>query len=351
MLINDYSKILDRLKGKKVLVTGVCGTVGQSLLKRLLELEIDTVVGVDINETALFFLKERYKQESVKLYLCDICDTTFLKRITEGVDIVFHAAALKHVGICEEVPEKAIQTNLNGIVSILNVAFENKIKRVLFTSSDKAVSATNAMGASKLLGEKIISAQKGKGESGPICASVRFGNIMDSNGSVLTIFRKQIAEGGPVTVTHKDMTRYIMSQAEATELIIKAALLCEGGEVFVMKMPLIKITDLAELMIKHFAADYNYSPDMIDVVYTGVRRGESLTEELLTEEEMSRSVDFEDFIVIYPTLNSFEEASDSAGDIESYGEYYLKKIVSSIEELEQYMDRMGLLPGKVSTGV
>lgn len=296
----------DYLAGKRVLVTGACGTVGSELVHQLLENDHQPieVIALDNNESELFFLDQRYLSDSRATFcLADIRDCDKLRRKMQGVDIVFHAAALKHVVLCERSPFEAVQTNIHGVQNIIYAAHENQVEKIVFTSSDKAVNPTNVMGTSKLMGERLMTAaNSNKRDSGPIFASTRFGNVLGSSGSVIPIFHKQIAKGGPVTLTHPDMTRFVMSIEEAVRLVIDSAALAQGGEVFITKMPVIRIRDLAEVMIQELGPVYGHNPAEIEIAEIGVKPGEKLYEELMSEEETRRAVELPRYFSVLPAF-------------------------------------------------
>ena len=294
------------LNNKRVLVTGCCGTVGTELCKQLLNssYNISELVGIDNNESGLFFIEQRFlKYDHARFTLGDVRDRDKLCRKMKGVDIVFHCAAFKHVILCERSPFEAVQTNIVGVQNVIYSACENNVKRVVFTSSDKAVNPTNVMGKSKLMGERLITAANAnfKGE-GTIFISTRFGNVLGSNGSVIPIFHEQIKRGGPVTLTEKDMTRFIMSIEQAVELVIDSVELAQGGEVFVTKMPIIRIADLAVVMVEELAPIYGHKPKGIEVVEMGRKPGEKLYEELMSHEETRRAMELEEYFVVLPAF-------------------------------------------------
>jgi FlaA1/EpsC-like NDP-sugar epimerase len=292
-------------QGKSVLVTGACGTVGSELVRQLLEeYSVGELVGIDNNESALFFLEQRHLRHSnAHFSLADIRDKGKLVRKFKGVDIVFHAAAFKHVVLCERSPFEAVQTNILGVRNIIDAAFECNVGRVIFTSSDKAVNPTNVMGTSKLMGERLMTAaNSSQRDRGPIFASTRFGNVLGSRGSVIPIFREQIRKGGPVTLTDPEMTRFIMSIDEATRLVIDSAMLAKGGEVFVTKMPVIRIQDLAQVMIDELAPGFDHDPGDIQIENIGVKPGEKIYEELMSHEETRRTWELELYFAVLPAF-------------------------------------------------
>ncbi len=297
---------------KKVLITGVCGTVGKELLRQLINHKPAEVIGLDNNESELFFLSEEYSlYPQVHLFLGDVRDRDKLTRKMGGVDVVLHTAALKHVILCEKSPTNAVQTNILGVQNVIDAANANSVERVLFTSSDKAVNPTNVMGTSKLMGERLLTAANAhRRKNGPILASTRFGNVLGSRGSVIPLFKQQIAQGGPVTLTDPDMTRFIMTLKEAVRLVMDSTFLARGGEVFVTKMSIVRITDLATVMIEELAPRHGFTPDQIEVKIIGSKAGEKLYEELLNNEETRRTVELSNYFVVLPAFKSVYETID-----------------------------------------
>nr|CDQ32852.1 UDP-N-acetylglucosamine 4,6-dehydratase (inverting) [Virgibacillus halodenitrificans] len=296
---------MDFFQDKTVLVTGGCGTVGRELVKQLIQkYSVKELIVLDNNESELFLLAETYRDYgNAHFFLCDIRDESALTRKMESTDIVFHTAAFKHVILCEQVPHEAVQTNIMGVDNVIRAAVNAGVSKVIFTSSDKAVNPTNVMGTSKLMGERLTTAANVEfSKSGCIFASTRFGNVLGSRGSVIPIFREQIKNGGPITLTHEAMTRFIMSIEQSVQLIIDSAMLARGGEVFVTKMPVIRIKDLAEVMIDKLAPEYGQDPSQIEIHEIGVKPGEKLYEELMTGEETGRAMELEQYFVVKPAI-------------------------------------------------
>lgn len=295
------------IKNKRVLVTGACGTIGSELVRQLLEeYEVEELIGVDNNESELFFLEQRFsKHAGAKFFIADIRDLEKMSRLTAGINIVFHAAAFKHVIMCERSPFEAVQTNILGVKNIIQAAMENGVEKVIFTSSDKAVNPTNVMGTSKLMGERLITAANSnmRGHN-TMLASTRFGNVLGSRGSVIPIFREQIKKGGPITLTDPDMTRFIMSIKMAVQLVIDSATIVKGGEVFITKMPVIRIKDLAEVMIQELSPFYSYKPQEIDIEIIGTKPGEKMYEELMSDEETRRAWELQRYFAVLPAFTS-----------------------------------------------
>jgi len=307
--------------GKKVLITGVAGTVGQELFRQLEKMDVAEIVGIDCNESELFFLEQSHlDKENIHFFLCDIKDRESLEQRMRGCDIVLHAAAFKHVGLCEYSPRSAVGTNIIGVQNVIDAATNAGVERVLFTSSDKAVNPSNVMGTSKLMGERLITAANlRRRKDDPIFGVTRFGNVLGSRGSVVPIFKQQIEKGEAVTVTDKDMSRFVMTLEEAADLVLETALIFKGGEVFITKMPIMNVVDLASVMIEELAPRNGYKPEDIEVKITGARPGEKLYEELLNSEEVRRSMESEKFFIIMPALEdteySYEDMSTSAATL------------------------------------
>ena len=298
---------MKKFEGKSILITGSCGTVGTELVKQLLTNEAyapKELIGIDNSESALFFQDQQYLNDRrAHFYVTDIRDKGALINKMCGIDIVFHAAALKHVILCERSPIEAVQTNIHGVQNIIAAANANNIETVIFTSSDKAVNPTNVMGTSKLMGERLMtSANSSKREHGPIFASTRFGNVLGSNGSVIPIFHNQIAQGGPVTLTDKAMTRFVMSIQESVRLVLDSAEQAKGGEVFVTKMPVVRIEDLATAMIEELASKYGRDQQEIKITEIGTKPGEKLYEELMSPEETRRTIELEQYFSVLPAF-------------------------------------------------
>ncbi len=290
---------------KRVLITGVCGTVGSELLRQVLELNPAEVIGIDNNESALFFTNEEYRNnDKAHFYMCDIRNASRLRSLFDGIDIILHSAALKHVILNELAPAEAIYTNILGTQNIIDVALEMGVKRVVFTSSDKAVNPTNVMGTSKLMGERLMTAANAnKRQPFPIFASTRFGNVLGSNGSVIPLFKRQILNGGPVTLTDEGMSRFVMTLTDAAKLVMESVFIAHGGEVFVTKMPTIRIKDLAVAMVEILKEREGITKD-IEIKIIGAKPGEKLYEELINEEEIRRTFEIDNYFAVIPAFKS-----------------------------------------------
>lgn len=293
----------DYFKNQTIVVTGAAGTVGSELVDLLLREHHPAEIRIlDNNESAVFLQNERYGSSGrVTAFLGDVRDRDKLEQVFAGAHTVFHLAAHKHVYLAEYNSFDTVQTNIHGVQNVIHAAHRVCVARVLFTSSDKAVNPTSVMGTTKLLGEKLITAANIVGSHGStVLASVRFGNVLGSRGSVVPIFAKQLCEGQAMTITDKRMTRFIMSVSEAAALVIRAVMLARGGEVFITKMPVVRITDLAQAMIELLAPCYGRNPADVKISYIGSKPGEKLYEELMSDEETHRSQELEDMFVTLP---------------------------------------------------
>jgi FlaA1/EpsC-like NDP-sugar epimerase len=292
--------IYSELKGKKILVTGAAGSIGSEMVRQLLNYRPSLIIMCDKAETPMheFMLEisEKHKNANIKAYLGDICDRQRMEHLFEvyNPQIVFHAAAYKHVPLMEDNPSIAVLNNVAGTKQLAELAVANNVEKFVMVSTDKAVNPTNVMGASKRIAEIFTQSffkhlSKGAEDSNTQTTkfvTTRFGNVLGSNGSVLPRFKMQLEKGGPITVTHPEITRYFMTIPEACLLVIEAGVMGQGGEIFVFDMGKpIKIADLARKVIKLSGKE----PDRdIRIVYTGLRPGEKLYEELLASAENSR---------------------------------------------------------------
>lgn len=333
--------------GKKIVITGCCGTIGQGLLEVLAErTDIEQVLGIDNNESGLFAL-ERTHAAPFSFAFGDVRDERRLETLFAGMDTIIHTAALKHVSSCELSPTEAVKTNILGVTNVIAAATAARARKVLFTSSDKAVNPTNVMGTSKLMGERLMSAAQAAASS-VVFSSTRFGNVLGSHGSVFPLFLRQIANGGPVTVTDPDMTRFVMNTREAVNLVLESVDLALGGEVFVSRMRALRIGDLARVMIELLAPVYGRDPADIAISIIGSRPGEKCYEELLTEEESGRTLHLDNFYVILPAfrnLYSIEYRYANASE-HPRGEIYRSsgQPLMSQAEIAAYLKASGLLP-------
>lgn len=287
-------------EGKKILIIGGTGTLGQHLTRYLLRHNPQVIRILSRDEYKQFEMQRIFTEHLPKLrfLIGDVRDAHRLHRAMEDIDYVFHLAAMKHVPFCEYNPFEAVQTNIIGTQNMIQAAIQNGVKKVLFTSTDKAISPTNTYGASKLMAERLISAAEyQKGPKQTAFAAVRFGNVMGSRGSVIPLFIKQIMEKRMVTVTDLRMTRYMMTATQAITLMLKANEILQGGEVFVLKMPTILLVDLVDVVIEEICRKYNISDEIVRKEI-GLRAGEKRYEELMTEDEKLHAWETPDMYII-----------------------------------------------------
>lgn len=308
-------------RGKKILIIGGTGTIGQSLLRYLL-LDSPAVVRLfSRDEHKQFELQQDMREyDNIRYLIGDIRDYDRVRRAMQDIDYVFHVAAMKHVPACEYNPFEAVQTNVIGTQNVIQASMECNVEKVIFTSTDKAIAPTNTYGASKLMAERLISAaQYQAGSKRTIFAAVRFGNVMGSRGSVIPLFKKQIKEKRRITVTRRDMSRFMMTLPQATKLTLQAMEIAQGGEVFVLKMPVILLNDLAECVIQEYSKQIGINPSSVTIEEIGLRPGEKMYEELMTSEEAVAAIEFPDMFVI---PNAFVGSHKYKGIVSSSGYSY-----------------------------
>jgi len=302
------------INGNTVLLTGGAGSVGRSLIPRLLDHDPRTLRILDSNESGLASLKSDISDKRCRFFAGNVRDSDRLARAMSGVDIVIHTAAMKHVDICEYNPFEAVKTNGLGLQNVIDAAVDASVDRFVFTSSDKAVHPANTMGTTKLLGEKLVTAGNTySGGSDIDLASVRFGNVIKSSQSVIPLFTEQISEGGPVTLTDERMTRFFLTYDDVFDLVTGALEKTAGGEVFVYKMPAIRIVDLAEAMIETFGPQYGYAPEDVEIDVIGPRPGETFHEEVMTERESRRAYENGSMYAILPEATDMRDPEPPEG--------------------------------------
>ena len=343
----DEEKIGTHLKHKNVLITGAGGSIGSELSRQICRFKPDKIILFERAESPLHAieleLKHAFKEVKVVPVLADIRDRNELNKAFEAnrPHTVFHAAAYKHVPMLELQPWKAIDNNVFGTQNLIEISTQNKVDRFVFVSTDKAVRPANIMGASKRLSEMLIQGQNACGLSQTKFMTVRFGNVVGSVGSVVPLFKKQIRNGGPVTVTHPEVTRFFMTIPEACQLILQAGVMGNGGEIFILDMGTpIKIDDMARDLIRFSG----FEPDVdIKIEYIGLRPGEKLYEELITAGENIVPTPHEKIMVLkgiecdLPLLNGqIGELVYLAG--EQLGERIQSKLKEIVPEYRDYLE-------------
>lgn len=301
----DKQDISAELKGKTILITGSAGSIGSEIVRQVATFNPNLIIVLDQSETALFEIKNEIRQkfEDVRFvpFLGDVRNFERMEYVikTYRPDIIYHAAAYKHVPMLEDNPVEAVQTNVLGTKNMADLAVKYDVSKFVMISTDKAVNPANIMGASKRIAEIYVQSYFKKlqkeGKLSTNFITTRFGNVLGSNGSVIPIFKRQIEEGGPVKVTHPDIIRYFMTIPEACNLVLEASTIGKGGEIFIFDMGTpVKIDDLAKKMIR--LAGYTPNVD-IKVEYTGLRPGEKLYEELLNVKEITKETSHEKIMI------------------------------------------------------
>ncbi len=310
------------LRGKRVLITGGGGSIGSELCRQIAQYQPACLIVVDIYENNAYDIQQELKRNSpelnIKVLIASVRDKDRLDRLfeTEKPQVVFHAAAHKHVPLMEDSPEEAIKNNVFGTRNMVELSNAHGVDKFVLISTDKAVNPTNIMGASKRLCEMVVQSFSQRSDVHTEYAAVRFGNVLGSNGSVIPLFKKQILNGGPVTVTHPDVIRFFMTIPEAVQLVVQAGGLAKGGEIFVLDMGSpIKIDTLARDLIRLSG----FKPDgEIKIEYTGLRPGEKLFEELLMSEEGLSDTEIDKIFVAKPMTLSYDVLIDKIEALKAF---------------------------------
>lgn len=336
-------------KNKTLLITGGTGSFGNAILRRFLSTDIKEIRVFSRDELKQDNMRKLFNNSKLKFYIGDVRDTNSIDDAMNGVDFVFHAAALKQVPSCEFYPMQAVKTNVIGTENVLNAAIRAGVQKVIALSTDKAVYPINAMGVSKAMMEKVIVA-KGRRETGTMIACTRYGNVMASRGSVIPLFISQIRNGLPITITDPEMTRFMMSLDQAVDLVLFAFENGESGDIFVQKAPAATIKMLAKTLSKVLGKP-NY-----EIKTIGTRHGEKLYETLLTKEEMVKAIDMDDYYRI-PADNRdlnynkfFEEGEEiitQAGEYHSHNthrldEDELTQLLLGLREIQDDLEEFGI---------
>ena len=336
-------------KDKTLLITGGTGSFGNAILRRFLSTDIKEIRVFSRDELKQDNMRKLFNNSKLKFYIGDVRDTNSIDDAMNGVDFVFHAAALKQVPSCEFYPMQAVKTNVIGTENVLNAAIGAGVQKVIALSTDKAVYPINAMGFSKAMMEKVIVA-KARAETGTMIACTRYGNVMASRGSVIPLFINQIRNGLPITITDPEMTRFMMSLDQAIDLVLFAFENGESGDIFVQKAPAATIKMLAKTLSK-ILGNPTY-----EIKTIGTRHGEKLYETLLTKEEMVKAIDMDDYYRI-PADNRdlnynkfFEEGEEiitQAGEYHSHNthrldEDELTQLLLGLREIQDDLREFGI---------
>lgn len=329
------NKILSHIKGKSILVTGGTGSIGSAIVKGLLDYSPKVVRVLDVSENQLFFLQQQLKDyKNVRFFVGDIRDKERIHRAAKDVDIIFHTAALKHVPLCEENPFEAAKTNVTGTQNVIDIAIENNASQMVHISTDKVVNAINTLGASKLLSERlVIAAHNYVGFKKTSFCCVRFGNVIGTRGSLVHLISEQLRHNERPFITDKKMTRFLLTEKQAADFILKASAMKLDGRIFVPKMPAVCVLDLIQATIDELA--FRYSLKRVTPQETGIRTGEKIYEELMTEFEFQRCIELDGMYAIPSNLSSSEiirkeKISLSSEVAEKLSYDKVRKIVSDV---------------------
>lgn len=290
----------EELEGKTVLVTGGTGSIGSEIVKQILNYEINKVIIFSRDEIKHFLIKKRIPDERLETVVGDVRDYRSIQRVFEenDIDLIYHAAAMKHVVICEDSPIESVKTNILGTQNIVDLAKKHGVPKLITISTDKAVYPVNVMGASKFIAEKITL------KAGYTC--VRFGNVANSRGSVIPVLIDNLLNKKPLSITDPNVTRFIIRISEAVKLVIKATKYAKGGDIFILKMKAFRLGDLLDVILDRIAPKLGLSKDEIKVNITGLVSGEKLHEDLINSTESNRVYELDDMYVI---LRNDEDAS------------------------------------------
>lgn len=275
-------------KNKKLLITGGTGSFGNAVLRRYLDTDIEEIHIFSRDEKKQDDMRQFYKSDKIKYFIGDVRNKESIKYAVQGVDYIFHAAALKQVPSCEFFPTEAVKTNVLGCENVLDAAIDAKVKKVIVLSTDKAVYPINAMGMSKALSEKVMVARSRNVVNGEVLCGTRYGNVMASRGSVIPLFVQQIKSGKPLTITEPQMTRYMMTLEDAVDLVLFAFENGKPGDIFVQKSPAATIEMLAKALLELYNASN-------EIKVIGIRHGEKIFETLVNREEMAKAEDLNNY--------------------------------------------------------
>lgn len=330
-------------KDKVLLITGGTGSFGNAVLKRFLDSDLKEIRIFSRDEKKQDDMRKKYNNDKLKFYIGDVRDPHSVQEAMKGVDFVFHAAALKQVPSCEFFPLQAVQTNVIGTANVLDAAIEEKVKKVIVLSTDKAAYPINAMGMSKALMEKVAVAKgRNVGENGTIICRTRYGNVMASRGSVIPLFLEQIKNGEQLTITNPEMTRFMMTLDDAVELVIYAFKHGKQGDLFVQKAPAATIETLAEAVKKMENANN-------EIKHIGTRHGEKLYEVLVTKEEMLNAEDLGGYFRIAAdnrdlNYNKYEiHGNKKVEEVEEYNSHNTERL--NVEEMKKLLLKLDLFKG------
>ncbi|MFL0505709.1 UDP-N-acetylglucosamine 4,6-dehydratase (inverting) [Ureibacillus sp. 179-F W5.1 NHS] len=320
------------LGNKTVLVTGGTGSFGKKFIKKALEENVKKVIVFSRDELKQYEMKQEFKDERIRFFIGDVRDKDRLNRAFDGVDIVIHAAAMKHVDACEYNPFEAIKTNIHGAQNIIEAAIDRGVEKVIALSTDKACSPVNLYGATKLASDKLfVAANSYVGDKKTRFAVVRYGNVVGSRGSVVPFFKK-IRHTGVIPITDERMTRFWITLDQGVQFVLDNLERMQGGEIFIPKIPSMKVTDLAKAI----------APEC-EIEIIGIRPGEKLHEAMIMEDDARHTVEFDDYYVIQPEFTWWKKEKHLEGKKLSDGFAYTSDSNTdwlTIEQLKELVEGM-----------
>jgi len=320
------------MRNKIVLVTGGTGSFGKKFIRKVLETEVKKVIVFSRDELKQYEMAQEFKDERLRFFIGDVRDKDRLYRAFDGVDIVIHAAAMKHVEACEYNPFEAVKTNINGAQNIIEAAIDRGVEKVIALSTDKACSPINLYGATKLASDKLfVAANSYVGDKKTRFSVVRYGNVVGSRGSVVPFFQK-IKETGVIPITDQRMTRFWITLDQGVQFVLDGLERMSGGEIFVPKIPSMKVIDLAKAI----------APECKTEV-VGIRAGEKLHEAMITEDDARRTVKFKDYYVIQPEFSWWKSNGDNEGNVLHDGFKYTSDLNEdwlTVEQLKELVEKV-----------
>jgi len=323
------------LNGKSILITGGTGSFGNTVLKKLLDLDLKEIRIFSRDEKKQDDMRKRINEPRVKYYIGDVRNINSVLNASRGVDFIFHAAALKQVPSCEFFPLEAVNTNVHGAENVIEAARTNSVKKVVVLSTDKAVYPINAMGMSKALMEKVMVAKsRNINDNSTVLCGTRYGNVMASRGSVIPLFVEQIKNGQPLTITDPNMTRFMMTLEDSIDLVMYAFKHGKQGDIFVQKSSAVTIRDLAKALKELYKADN-------EIMIIGTRHGEKLYETLVNREEMVKAEDIGQYFRIPADTRDlnynkyFTNGKQDVSNIEDYTSHNTKRL--DVEEMKKLL--------------
>ncbi|MFC2143107.1 SDR family NAD(P)-dependent oxidoreductase [Candidatus Aenigmatarchaeota archaeon] len=325
---------MEMFKGKNIFVTGACGSIGSEIVKNLLKYDVNKIYAFDIDEIKQFMSQQVLDDDRIEFLTGNVCNLDTLKRCfsLDKVDIVYHAAAMKHVVICEQSPMESVRNNVIGTQNVVDSALRHDVKRMINISTDKAASPVNVMGASKFITERITLNANKITDSSRVFSCVRFGNVANTRGSIIPVLVENIRKGNTLKLTDPNVTRFIMGINDTINLIFKATEVAQGGEIFILKMKAFKLGDLFDVFRDKISLKFSTQPEDITIKETGLIFGEKLHEDLINNIELNNLYERDDMYVVLPpsrtsTITKAKLSSYSSEDVELISKDELEKYV------------------------